>query len=243
MISNSSFYYLSSFVLFLLLNLTVNELNSQSINASEPQLAGEFFTEQQNFAGSQYFNENWIIADVKLRNGEVVHQQSLKYNGFTDDFIWLEPTTNRQVKLDKYLISEVNFYTSSEDCITFVLWNDNYPYDSHLHNSFVQVLYSSNISVYAKRNVVQTTRMENVFINGKSHKRILLSSNTVYYINVNNRVLPVRLNRRSFCSALSKSTKQCLKELRRNRIRIRSEKDIINAVVWIEKSVSPSIID
>lgn len=232
-------------LLLILLSITINKLNGQNVNSSEPQLAGEYYTEQKDFAGSQFFNENWIIADVELKNGEVVISQPLKYNGFTDDFIWLEPTVNRQVKLDKHLISKVNFYTSSQDSTTsFVFWDDNYPYKSSLSNSFVQVLYSGKISIYAKRNVVQSARMENVFINGKPYKRILLASNHNYYIHVDNKnILSVRLNRRSFCSVISDNTKECLKEFRRNRIRIRNEKDLINAAIWYEKSVLTSPIN
>lgn len=78
-------------------------------NAAEtlfrPAVCGEVYVVPKDFSGKQYYNREWIPGDIVFTNGDTLHDMLLKYNGFTDELIWLDSSSFRQVKLEKHFIS------------------------------------------------------------------------------------------------------------------------------------------
>jgi len=68
---------------------------------SGPFLSGELFIPAVPLDVKTYFNRDWLLSDVYIANGEIVRNKYIKYNRLLDELFWLEPSSNKIIKLDK----------------------------------------------------------------------------------------------------------------------------------------------
>ena len=64
------------------------------------QLNGERYMDAGHKNEGMYLFEEWFPGKVLLRSGEWVFNVPLRYNGYTDDLLWLKGSTV-QIRLDK----------------------------------------------------------------------------------------------------------------------------------------------
>ncbi len=77
---------------------------------SDPRLAGEFFVPDLPPDTLTYFNNIWLIGDIKLTDGGIVRNILLKYNSLLDELFWLENESKRTIKLDKEAVQKFLFH-------------------------------------------------------------------------------------------------------------------------------------
>jgi hypothetical protein len=239
MISNKFFsFYL--FILFAALGCIYSAtlLAQGNDEGSKSHLAGEVYIPILEYAGNQHYIEEWLLGKVVLVNGEIITNQKLKYNGLVDEVIWLEPFTNQQIKLDKNLISNFSITSSStsiDETFEFVKWDSRFPQAYGLRNTYLHQLHRGPISLYSKRQIRETSRMESVYIGGRGQLRILIAPSYTYYLLLpQNNVREVKLNRSDFISAVTSNGRFLRREMRRSRIRVKTEQDMVNALIWFE---------
>lgn len=215
---------LISFICFMLFSF---ELFAQGkAHISSPQLAGEIYVHKQDYAGSQFFNDIWLKGDVFLSNGEIVEQQLLKYNMFIDELIWQEPFTNREVKVDKNLISSFTLEAASHtETIEFVHWQ----------GAFVQRLVKGSISLYVRRKMLPSSRLQSVHVGGRSHLQILLIPNNTYFLlKGSSNEVNVSLNRRSVRRAIHSVCSDSECNLQKGRLRAKTEQNLVSIIKHLQ---------
>lgn len=210
-------------------------------NGSGTYLSGETYIYNNEFAGSQFLADNWQSGDVFLLTGDVIKNQLIRYNIYSDDLIWFETSSNAFVKLDKGLISGFNMHLKDTgSTIHFVKVNLKEEQSELKSSIFLQRLLAGDISVLAHRKVVQTGRTESVFIAGKAHQRLLLLPSNKYYISFNGgRLISISLSKKSLINTIAAEFDNIDKtELRRKLFRITNEKDLINAIPIISSFIN-----
>jgi hypothetical protein len=91
---------------------------------------------------------------VTLYNGEIIHNLNLKYNGYVDAFIWLEPKTYANVRLERELIKEVKLNLSERDFLLFRLMEIDLLATINSKYNFINVLDEGKISLYVFRQFI-----------------------------------------------------------------------------------------
>lgn len=205
----------------------------------EPQhhLSGEIFQADMPTRGSQFFNEAWYRGDVLLASGHWVRDQLLRYNGYFDELIWLPSMVRPQVKIDKGLLKGfVMINPANNDRLTFEKITVSYRFGSQHRNIYAQTLYRGKSSVMLHHQILE---------DGEYHRRTdrgvfimpVLKPSPVYYILLpDNQILSLRKPRtRSFLRLFNEERRELRRALRENRIRIRSQKDLLEAVKLMDE--------
>lgn len=203
-------------------------------------LSGESYVYHNEYAGSQFLYEGWQRGNVRLFNGQQAEYQLLRYNAYLEELIWMEPATMRMVKLDRKLVDAFSLlHPFLDEEIHFVKAADVAAFGrtvpSHV---FLEKVYQGAFMLYARRQIVPTGRMESKFVRGRSEQRILIAPRPSYYILFPDGSLQgVSPNRRSFASAIAVYVPGFdIADLRRSRIGIRNEADLVRAIEWVERS-------
>ncbi|MBW6498229.1 MAG: hypothetical protein K0B09_07580 [Bacteroidales bacterium] len=220
-------------------NVQATDLKNNNIQPDpQARLAGEIFVFSIVSHGSQYFNDEWYLGDVTLRSGEVVEDQMLKYNGYLDELIWLN-TSFQNIKVDKNLVAEFNIsdpHTQETFVFRNVLLNSlSIGGSGHI---FAEQLYENDISLMTFRRILKTgERTENRTKSVIS--RAILKPDPVYFILMpdGNANILSNLSRRSFYRAFPDHKDEIRSMFRQNQLRLRNERDLIEAVKIIEKVV------
>ncbi len=210
------------------------------VSVYEPRLSGEVYTFLMRANGSYYLNENWVKGDVLLISGEKAHDKRLKYNTYLDELIWLSSKTYQPVKVDKNLVREfsVNLPGEQEPAIFHNITID-VAFRSEPLNIFAHSLYDGNISLVAHRRVIKTG--ERLTSEGGTLISVpRLEPDPVFYIvKPDNEAHEVsRFSRRALYRIFPEQRDEIRTALRRERIWIRSENDLIRAVAIIDEVVS-----
>ncbi len=92
--------------------LSQNHSQLDSIYAAK--LTGETFVEKK-YQGSPFVTPEWTRSTIVLNTGDTIVGEKIKYNGYLDEVIWLNPSNFKRFKLDKANITE------------FWIQPDNYP--------------------------------------------------------------------------------------------------------------------
>ena len=216
-----------------------DELFFYDINVSqlnEPTLFGEIQYQQVITAGSQFLFNEWVKGDVELFNGRIARNVNLKYNGYTDELIWLNPA-NKTVLLDKNAV--VRFTITSPingEKITFKNQKVKVPYFTQPVNTFLQEMYIGDYKLYVFRQVVQSGRQINTDKN-RTYEVPEVKPKPLYYIQQPDGQWVMFLKpKRSVFSNLNPSKKvEIKKQLSLSRIRFRSEQDIIDVIEIVEE--------
>ncbi len=218
--------------------------NNETITLNyEPKLSGEVYNFSMRSGGDDYYLENdWIRGDILLTSGKKVKNKQIKYNCYLDELIWLSAKSYQQVKVDKNLIEEFTIYLSGkQEPAVF----KNVVLDRSLakepKNTFLQKLYEGNISLMAHRSVKKTGERLVSSSSGLILVPRLSAEPEFYILTEDNEILEVqRLRRRSLYNIFPEKRDQIRSVFRDERLRIRSEDDLIQAVSLIDEIVSKS---
>jgi hypothetical protein len=126
----------------------LNALNDRGITI-ETLLTGEFFAPALSPDITTYFNREWQEGTVQLDDGRLVRNVKLRYNGLLDELFWLEPASNKTIKLDKQSVLRFHFLNIQGDTSVYFrrlkVKRDNF---SDSMEVFGQELYFGKISLY-----------------------------------------------------------------------------------------------
>lgn len=214
--------------------------NETSVLGFEPRLSGELYDFFLRADGSYYLHNTWLEGDVLLVSGKKARGERLKYNIFLDELIWLSSKTYQPVKLDKKLIKE--FYIAlpnQRERMVFSNITFETAYSSEKKNIYAHKLYEGNISLMAHRRVIRTGERL------ASHRGTQISvprleQNPVFYIITEDNIAYEvgRFSRRALYSIFPEHRSEIRAAFRRERLRIRSENDMVRAVKMIDEMLS-----
>lgn len=151
-------------------------------------LYGDEFLTPRASEGSQFFKIEWIPGTVYRSDHSVVDNVDLKYNGYIDELIYLEPNSLAQVKIDKELISGFSLNDIKKHAIynfTKIKIKKDFTSDSSI--IFGQILYSGKLSLFEYQRIVygdpkqldKTTYYKDIYIPSPVYYLRLPSGRTV----------------------------------------------------------------
>lgn len=210
----------------------------QSINLDsifEPKLSGELFYMKGGTVGKQFYDDNWINGDIKLKSGEWVFNKKLKYNTFMDEVIWLQVDSFRQIKLEKHFIDEFCFKNPHGDTIRFI--RIPFKLDPLMASTdiFVQVLCEKKASLYVFRNVKPVGTITK-YIDGVNCSFDRLLPRPVYILNLpdHKKVVFKKIRNSVLLRSLPEEYKTSVRELiHQNHLSIRKENELVHLVGMI----------
>ena len=195
-------------------------------------LSGEIFQANMPTRGSPFFNEAWYRGDVLRASGHWVSDQLLRYNGFLDELLWLPSMVRPQVMLDRGQVKGFIMFTPGRrDTLIFEKIIVRPRFSSQERSIYAQKLYRGKSAVMLHHQIQE---------DGEYHKRTgrgvfimqVLKPAPVYYILLpdNQTLLLRKLNNRSFLRLFDEERRELRRSLRENRIRIRTNQDLVKAV-------------
>jgi hypothetical protein len=202
------------------------------IMKKEHHLSGEVFQSGQASVGSQYFYEEWLEGDVLLKSGQLVERKMLRYNGLLDELIWMPAPTRSQVRVDKNMVAQFSFTLPGErETVVFENITIRTRFQSSGINIFAQVLYKGDISLYSYRKIKKEDDLARRTDRGVYHIPVLEPDPIYYIVFQDHEALELRkLNNRSLLRLFPEHKREIREILRGNEIRMRSEKDAVQAV-------------
>lgn len=228
------------FLLFLMIFsplLADEEKNNTLVPPNQARLSGEVFNFSLHSDGSMYYPQDWNKGRVTLLTGEIVEVEQLRYNGYLDELIWLNPANFQQIQIDKQMVQsfslQVPYLPDSLyfENITFKRWYDPTPM-----NIYGQMMYEGNIRllvhrrIHSKREVIE--ERGNALV-----ARAQLKADPIFYILMpDNQAREIkRFNRKALYSLFPEHSEQIKAAFRNNRMRIRNEAELIEAVKIIDQ--------
>jgi hypothetical protein len=226
-------------LLFILFLCFGSAIYAQSINMDsifEPKLRGEIFQSKTGIEGSQFYNIEWVMSDIKLSSGETVFNKQLKYNVLIDEVIWLQPGTYNQVKLEKHFIDEFYLKNYKGKTVCFKRIRAKLPQMPDSADIFVEVLIEKTASLYVFRSV-ETEGIVKI-VNGEQlyFDKITPLSRYILILPDRQTILYKRISKYAFLKALPEKYKNILKAIiQQNHLSVRTENDLSKLVGLIEK--------
>jgi hypothetical protein len=227
-------------VAFLLIDLSIHAQTDVATGIAiadsmfSPKLTGEFFVQETNYKGEIYFNDQWVKADIQLSTGETAHVNYLKYNGFLDEFIWVNESNFKQFKLDKRYICDVWMNNNLGSPVHFKRINVRDSASSQRPDIFVEVATEGTISLYIQRKVVH---VEDEVVNtlARSYFVKVYVPNPLYYIQLpSHRCLKTnKLGRRHFLHFFPEQKTAISKIIRENHLDLKTESGWKEAIDWM----------
>ncbi|MEE4176284.1 MAG: hypothetical protein V2I46_02120 [Bacteroides sp.] len=217
--------------------LANEEKNDAMVPPNQARLSGEVFSFSLNSQGSMYLLQEWNPGRVTLTTGEVVEVKQLRYNGYLDQLIWLNPANFQPIQIDKQMVRSFSLLVPYlEDSlyfenITFKRW-----YEPNPINIYAQMMYQGGIrllvhrSIHTKREVIENRG--NALV-----ARAQLKPNPAYYILMpDNQAREVkRFNRKALYRLFPEHSQEIKDAFRSQRLRIRNEDELIEAVKIIDQ--------
>jgi hypothetical protein len=202
-------------------------------------LSGEVFQSGQASVGSQYFYEEWLEGDVLLKSGQLVERKMLRYNGLLDELIWMPAPTRPQVRVDKNMVAQFSIVLpGTSKKVVFENVTIRPRFQSSEINIFAQALHRENLSLYAYRKVKQKDELTRRTERGVYIIPVLEPDPVYYIVFSDHQAVPLRkLNNRSLIRVFPDQRREIREILRDENLRIRTERDMILAVMAINRLI------
>jgi hypothetical protein len=201
----------------------------------QPALTGKVYIEPRNLDGDQYNGKTWELCKIIMSDGRIKQGEKLKYNGYIDEFIWLNRSNYAQIQIDKSTISDVYFTNQDGSKNHYKLINLRDEIEDKRDHKFVEVLQEDTFSAYVLRRVpVIGTKI--VYKDEKMYEDIVIKAKPVYLIKTDKGDI-LRLNKlrkKTFITLFPQKKKELSKLLRVNHIDIREESGFAKAVQMLE---------
>jgi hypothetical protein len=225
-------------ILYIVLIVCCTATYGQSINMDsifDPPLRGETFLKKTGTEGRQFYNDDWVLGDIKLCSGETVFNKQLKYNVLLDEVIWLQAGTFRQVKLEKHFIIEFSLKEKQGRVIIFKKIRVKLPTMNDSADIFVEVLAEKATSLYVFRSV-RVEETSNI-VNGVQTYVGNIVPQPQYIVKLPDQqtITFKRIKKKVIINALPEKYRNTVKATtQQNHLSIRTEEDLTKLVTFIK---------
>jgi len=209
------------------------------INA-EPPLSGELFSPALSPDIVTYFNKNWLPGDIWLTDGTIIRNKKIKYNRLLDELFWLEPVSNKTVKLDKEAILQFHFLNFMGD--TSVYFRKLKVKRSILTDSteiYGQEIFQGDLSLFILL-TYYLDRTENVRMDNGTYMKDIYKEKPVYFIQyLNNKVVGFkRFSRKSLYAFVPDKKVQIKQYFKENKsVAIKTKPELIRLIHFLSSIV------
>jgi hypothetical protein len=127
--------------------LSQNHSQLDSIYAAK--LTGDIFVEKK-CQGSPFVTPEWANSTIVLSTGDTIVGEKIKYNGYLDEVIWLNPSNFKKFKLDKPNINEFWIQPDSYHSTHYKQISVPIPDNQKI---FLETTYEGNLALYIYRKI------------------------------------------------------------------------------------------
>jgi len=204
---------------------------------TEPEISGELFSPASQPDIITYFNREWLSGDIFLMNGGIIKDRKIRYNGFLDELMLLEPESNQAIILDKEAILKFHILNFQGD--TSVYFRKLKVKRDILNDSieiFGQVLYQGKLSLFVFHSFY-FDRSEIVQMNKRYYLKDIYKEDPIYYITFsdNETVGFKNFNRKNIYALMPVQKEQIKKFLNENNPgRIDTYHEIISVIQFLD---------
>ncbi|MBN2480754.1 MAG: hypothetical protein JXB19_03370 [Bacteroidales bacterium] len=185
----------------------------------------QYYNPIQYFRGVQYFN-TWTSGNIKLINGEIIRDMTLRYDQYMDELLWLRHSDSAIGILNKSIVAGFDLFDTNGRLLgSFEKIRINLAGMGAI-DAYLQVLAKGHVSLYAFRNVVKVIRESRT------------TNNTLYFIGVNSVPWAVSLRRRSLLNTPGINREAMKGIIRSNRLILRNNEANLARAVSIYNEVN-----
>ncbi len=189
----------------------------------ENKLSGRIYVNNYMDYNIQFFYK-WALGDVVMADGQIIKNKYIRYNRYYDELLWLRKSDYKTAIVDKETVNEFIIYAENNAPYAYFKKSriKNW-YQSDSTDVFLQVLTEGNISLYAFRTVMVIKNKNEIY------------DKNIYYLLINNDYYKIDANRLSLLRTLADKKSQLKQILRRNKLKVRFEPQLIEAIELLNK--------
>lgn len=221
--------------LFLICSFTQNVIAQESLNRNwdAEKIKGVRNLPYPQYRGSGFMNNSWDPGRIVFSDGEIIDSLYLRYSSYKDDVVYFNNENTSQIVIDKDILKGFSFTDKQGILHQFT----KIPFDDYLHGDrFFEVLSKGETDLLAFRKVVAvSTTPYKDSEKGPLKNMEYVQAYQYYFYSPEKGFTLVRLTRAGLQAKFDKATqKQIKKILRKNRIKITDEYNLIRAWKAIE---------
>jgi len=197
--------------------------DDQNIEDFEKKLSGRIYINSFVGHGSQFFNK-WTKGYIIMSDGQVIKNKYIRYNRYSDELIWLRNSDYKTAIVDKETVNEFIIYDEENvPYAHFIKARIKNWYQADSTDVFLQVLAEGYVSLYALRTVTVIRNTNEIY---NKDEYYLLKKNNFYKIDA---------SRISLLRTLADEEAQVKQILRRNKLKVKFEPQLIEAIELLNK--------
>jgi hypothetical protein len=207
--------------------------DSTNRNWDAQKIKGVRLLPYASYNGLPFLNNEWWSGKIEFTNGEISDTLYLKYSSFKDELIYYNKVAGAQINIDKASINGFEFIDTDGRTRSF---RKQY-FDGYLKGTrFFEILSTGETTLLAYRKVDLNTTSAYRDISGKLKNMAYDLNYQFYFYSSEKGYTFVRLSLSGLLSRFDKTQQRPIKKLlRKNRIKIDSERSFILAWKAVEK--------
>ncbi len=194
----------------------------------EFKITGAVYIENRFVIGSPFFHQEWMKADLKLYNGELLVDKLIKYNGLEDRFVWLNSLNYKQTLIDEFFAEEYRV-KNGKDLVQTFRHLDVHGINPYLDNyQFVEVLYEGNFKLYKSHRVLPQWPQYKI-VDQIRLKYDVLEYSPAFYLELadGQKYFLEKLDRRTLLKTFPQKKKEINSFLWKSKLKLRNQFDFI----------------
>ncbi len=191
----------------------------------ERKLSGQIFISRLKSHKVQYFYK-WTEGDIIMSDGYVIKNKLIRYNRYYDELIWLRRKDYKTAIVDKETVSGYILYNDEKaPYASFKKIRIKNWYELDSTDVYFQVLAEGPVSLYAFRRTILISNKNEAYEKDE------------YYLYKENEYFKIEPRRINLVKKLPEYKSQLRQVLRKNRLKVRYEPQLIKAIVLLNKSL------
>jgi len=198
-----------------------------------PKIKGVRLVPFPSYIGSPYLTENWLPGKITLTSGETIDSLHIRYSSYKDELFYYNKEASSQINIDKATLSGFEF--TDIDGRTRIFRKQYFEGFSKSYR-FFEVLSSGPISILAFRKTALNSTTAYHDQSGILKNMEYVAEHQIYFYSSEKGYSNLKPNSSSFIAKFEKQNQKTIKKLlRKNRIKIKSEDELIQAWELIAK--------
>ncbi len=185
------------------------------------------------FTGSPFLNDVWVVGKIEFMNGEIADSINLRYSSYKDELIYYNKDISTQIVIDKASLNGFSFIEKDGNVRVF---RKQY-YENYLKSDrYFEVLSEGETDLIVYRKVSLDSASPYTDESGILKNQVYNNDYQFYFYSPEKKYTSVRINRSGLFAKFDKASQKPIKKLlRKNKIKVESEADFIQAWKVIEK--------
>lgn len=198
-----------------------------------PKIKGARIIPFPSYTGSPYLTENWLPGNITLSSGETIDSLYIRYSSYKDELFYYNKDATSQINIDKSTLAKFEFIDSDGRNRVF---RKQYFESLTKTYRFFEILSDGPISILAFRKTALNSTTAYHDKSGILKNMEYVPDHQLYFYSKEMGYTNVKPSTAGFISKFDKQNQKTIKKLlRKNRIKINTEDELIQAWELITK--------